>query len=393
MEPVHGRALLKTLEGHAFEVRAVSVTPDGETILSGSDAGMGTGSDGLVRLWRRSTGDLLKTLTGHDAGARAVSVTLDGETIVSGSRDFTVDLWKRSTGELLNALEGHTSVVAAVCATPDGEMIVSGSSDCTVRVWKRSTGELLNTLGGHDSSVNAVCVTPDGGMIVSGSDDHTVRLWRRFTGELLNTLRGHASTVTAVCVTPDGETIVSGSLDGTVRLWKCSTGLRSFLLPSWLRWLRRWLPRRWSLLNTLAGRGSIPSLVCLTLRSCNQKSHRLYACGCRISPATQISQVCRSVLLQAGAEQTETSDQQPDQGRPREAEWGKASPQPDLGHHTTPIKYDLRAMLEFGEIRCAPPPPSSSSSSSSLSSGVRSMPESPLEMAGSPQASPGWDRK
>jgi len=98
---------------------------------------------------------------------RSVAVSPDGQTIVSGSSDKMVKLWEASTGLLLRTLKGHRDWVRSVAVSPDGRTIVSGGVDNTVKFWEASTGRLLRTLEGHGSEVNSVAVSPDGRWLVS----------------------------------------------------------------------------------------------------------------------------------------------------------------------------------------------------------------------------------
>jgi WD40 repeat protein len=80
-----------------------------------------------VKVWEAESGRLLRSLEGHTDWVRAVAVSPDGRTIVSGSRDRTVKVWEAESGRLLRSLEGHTDLVRAVAVSPDGRTIVSGS--------------------------------------------------------------------------------------------------------------------------------------------------------------------------------------------------------------------------------------------------------------------------
>jgi tetratricopeptide (TPR) repeat protein len=135
-----------------------------------------------VKLWKRD-GTLLNTLSGHSWGVNAVSFSPDGETITSGSSDGTMKLWKRD-GTLLNTLSGHSDVVSAVSFSPDGETIASGSYDGTMKLWKRD-GTLLKTLSGHSDGVSDVSFSSDGETIASASSDNTVKLWNLNLDDLL----------------------------------------------------------------------------------------------------------------------------------------------------------------------------------------------------------------
>ena len=196
---------------HDSIVRAVSFSPDGNTLATGSH-------DTTVRVWDLATGKELQRLS-HGSYVRAVSFSPDGKTLASGSGNQTVRVWDLATGKERQRLS-HDSIVNAVSFSPDGKTLASGSWDKTVRVWDLATGTELQRLS-HDSTVTAVSFSPDGKTLASGSSDRTVRLWDLATGKELQRL-SHDSTVEAVSFSPDGKTLASGS--GDTRLWDLATG-------------------------------------------------------------------------------------------------------------------------------------------------------------------------
>ena len=60
--------------------------------------------DTTVPLWRAADGALLRTLEGHSFQVTSVAVSPDGGTLVSGSVDKTVRLWRLAGGMLLHTL-------------------------------------------------------------------------------------------------------------------------------------------------------------------------------------------------------------------------------------------------------------------------------------------------
>jgi WD40 repeat protein len=120
---------------------------------------------------------LQKTLTGHSSSVSAVSFSPDGRQIASGSGDNTIKLWDAATGDLQKTLTGHSSWISAVAFSPDGRQITSGSRDKTIKLWDATTGDLQKTLTGHSNWVSAVAFSPDGKQIASGSWDNTIKLW------------------------------------------------------------------------------------------------------------------------------------------------------------------------------------------------------------------------
>ena len=213
-------AMGKPIRGHQDVVRTVAVTPDGKRIISGS-------GDSIICVWDLKTGEPMgMPIGGHEYDVNAVVVTPDGKCIVSGSSDKTIRVWDLETGKQIGkTIEGLESTVNAVVVTPDGKRIVSGSGKI-ICVWDLETGELIGKpIEGHKVFVNSIIVTPDGKRIVSGSADSSIRIWDLDTGEPIGKpIEGYVRFVHAVTVTLDGKRIISGSDDGTVRVWDLETG-------------------------------------------------------------------------------------------------------------------------------------------------------------------------
>ncbi|KAG8997310.1 POC1 centriolar protein A [Tulasnella sp. JGI-2019a] len=212
-----GSSIGEPLKGHTSYVRCLAISPDGKTVVSGSD-------DRTVRLWGASMGSSIgEPLEGHTDYVRCLAISSDGKTVVSGSLDQTVRLWDAGMGSSIGEpLKGHTDDVRCLAISPDGKTVVSGSLDQTVRLTGSSIGEPLK---GHTDYVRCLAISPDGKTVVSGSDDRTVRLWDASTGSSIGEpLKGHTDDVRCLAISPDGKTVVSGSDDRTVRLWDAGMG-------------------------------------------------------------------------------------------------------------------------------------------------------------------------
>lgn len=208
---------LLSFEGHSGSVEAIALNSDGTQALSGS-------ADQTLILWDVNTGEYLRALTGHQAAVHAVAFHPKGRFAVSGSDDRTVKLWDIQTGRCLRTLQRHQDRVIAVAISPDGRCLLSSSADKTLHVWELGTGDWLRSLEGHTAAVGAVEVSADGRYALSGSDDQTLKLWNIATGECLRTLTGHGSAVRSVRFSPDGRYAISGGDDRAIKLWNVTTG-------------------------------------------------------------------------------------------------------------------------------------------------------------------------
>ncbi|MFM6776063.1 MAG: WD40 repeat domain-containing protein [Dolichospermum sp.] len=160
---------------------------------------------------------LIRTLEGHTCSVITIAVTPDGKTVISGSDDKTNKILDRVTGTEKVTFEGHSDSVKAIALTPDGKTVISGSSDNTIKTWDLVTGEKKITVEGQRWWVNAIAVTPDGKTEISGSSDRTIKIWDLKTGEETATFTGE-SLILSCAIASDGVTIVAGEASGTLRL-------------------------------------------------------------------------------------------------------------------------------------------------------------------------------
>lgn len=200
-------------------VRSLAFSRDGCTVVSVS------GDNTTFILWNAASGDVLRSLKVDSDGKSVYALALspDGRTILAGTDKF-LKIWDASSGNTLHTLRGHSSQVVAVAFSPDGRTILSGSSDKTLKLWDAAGGSALRTLKGHSSEVVAVAFSPDGRTILSGSRDRTVILWGTASGDVLRTFTGHSGTVMAIGFSSDGRFVLSGGQDGMTRLWEIATG-------------------------------------------------------------------------------------------------------------------------------------------------------------------------
>ena len=215
-----GAPIGKPIEGHSNYVTAVAVTPDGKRIISGS-------YDNTIRVWDLETGTQIgKTIEGHRCVVSSVVITPDGKHIISGSWDNTIRVWDLHNGlPIGNPIIGHKFSVYAVAVTPDGKYVISGSGDKTIRIWDLKTGNQLGEpIEEHLNTVSTVAVTSDGKYIVSGSWDNTIRVWSYSTRKLIREIKGHSNSIDTIAITQDGKYIISGSADKTIRIWDLETG-------------------------------------------------------------------------------------------------------------------------------------------------------------------------
>lgn len=156
-----------------------------------------------------TSGQVQHILYGHAQQVIAVAVTPDGRVAVSGSLDRTLKVWDIESGRELQTLGGHAAFITAVAISSDGRRALSASADTTVRVWDLTSGEQLLTFAGHTESVTGVAVVPDGQHALSCSWDGSLAIWSLETGAIMTALSCDYPLL-CCAVGADGTTIVAG---------------------------------------------------------------------------------------------------------------------------------------------------------------------------------------
>jgi len=104
----------------------VAFSPDGRLLAVG-------GWRGTTGLWDTATGQLVRRL--DDPGTRVAALVFspDGRTLVTGSD--AVRLWEVATSQVRATRTGHAGEVCSLAFSGDGRFLASGSIDTTILTW------------------------------------------------------------------------------------------------------------------------------------------------------------------------------------------------------------------------------------------------------------------
>lgn len=207
---------VRLLEGHSSEVSTVAVTPNEEYLVSVS-------SDNTLKIWNFKSGILIKTLKGY-SGANTLAVTPNSKYVVAASNDRTLTVLDLKTREEIKRLKLHSTRVGAVAIAFEGKLAVSASYDSTIIVWDIESYEIIRKINAHSARIRSLATTPDEKYIVSASDDQKIKVFGFKTEKEIRILKGHSSTVREVAVTPDSKYVISASDDCEIKVWDIETG-------------------------------------------------------------------------------------------------------------------------------------------------------------------------
>jgi WD40 repeat protein len=187
-------ALRRSYAASSGAAYCLAFAADGHTVAVGGSAHTMT-----VSLWRASTGTRLGGLTDtgtgrtrprsppkaslpgeHAFGVPAVAFSPDDATLAAGGSDGGIRLWDISSGDLRFTFSGHVGPVLRVAFAPDGRTLASLGTDKTLKLWHLGTGQQLFTLVSHTELLKGLAFARDGRLLVaaSWSDPSALLLWR-----------------------------------------------------------------------------------------------------------------------------------------------------------------------------------------------------------------------
>lgn len=194
----------------------VAVTPDGRYAIT-------TAEDEALKVWDIASGELVRTLREHGSmeksnrswgsQMRSLTVTPDGERLIAGSEDHLIYVYDLKTGHLERILEGHTESLTGVSVSPDGGLLLSKGWQEAVRLWRCDDWSLLSILEESEDSMY-VGVTPtfhpkrNDVIATFGDEQLSVRVWDLDLEEILglqpSTPSVHYTTAKIVLVGDSG---------------------------------------------------------------------------------------------------------------------------------------------------------------------------------------------
>ncbi|MCM2388698.1 WD40 repeat domain-containing protein [Streptomyces albipurpureus] len=217
--------LLRTirLAASPFEL---ALSPDGKLLAVAEADGREWERQAYVEVFDTATGRRLKHLMGggiHSPRIRPSTLMFspDGSRLYLGEvngvsvYEWHTDTWRR--GHRYGP-DGDTGAVAYSAVSPDGAILAVGGGQKRVQLWDTATGKRL---GKPILDAVAVGFRPDGLLVTGGvgGGDPAVRLWEPYERRLLAAGPDVGERTLGLAVSPDGQTVASATGDQRLLLW------------------------------------------------------------------------------------------------------------------------------------------------------------------------------
>lgn len=244
---------MNALLGVEFEVIDIAISPDGRYVVSSSYLNNQDYNDddpSELILWDAESGEEIYRLAGHQSRVNCLDFSPDGKTILSGSNDTLVGypgssllLWDVATGQAIRGFQGDLGIVTAVRFSPDGLTALSGSIDggfgpdrISLIYWDIGTGHELRRFTG-DEQITSIDFDPDGKTAITSDFIGVIKQWNLRTGEQVRDFQYHLGTVFSVDLSPDGKSLLSADWNNAqLVLWEVETGKPVDIVDYYVGW-------------------------------------------------------------------------------------------------------------------------------------------------------------
>ncbi len=184
------------------------------------------GETGVVEFFSWPDLNRLRHLEIHDDSIYSIDHSADGSRWAVASGDEVCSVYLRGEDKPVQRLTDHSRAVLAVRFLPDSRTLVTASRDQTLRVWNSDSGQDIRTLHNHSGDVLALALKPSTGgpstarelpMIASASADLTVRFWQPTIGRMVRFAKVPSQPLCLAWI-GGGEQLVAGCRDGQARI-------------------------------------------------------------------------------------------------------------------------------------------------------------------------------
>ena len=148
-------------------VYAAAFSPDGQLLASSC-------TDQIIRIWKTASWQKYSNARGHPGTVKNIVFSPDSQ-LISSISEGVLRLWNTTTGEMMVNIE-DASIGGRAAFSPDGSIIGTGSA--MIFLWQVSDGNLVRQFSDDVEGVTSFAFSPDGSLLAAGTYDGKVAIWR-----------------------------------------------------------------------------------------------------------------------------------------------------------------------------------------------------------------------
>jgi WD40 repeat protein len=198
-------------------VRAVAVSPDGQTIACGVRGGD-------ITLWHVHNGSSRPAGLEQEVSVRCLAFSPDGAYLAAAGGDSAhvrgeVRIWSWRTEELLYDFDLSGAFIESITFSPDGKYLAAAGSDGCVRFWDTREFQLVASVPVSSAPVTSTAFSPDGKQLAVGTDDGHISSWSVGDWKRCGEFAANDGIIWSIAFAPEGRLLASTGEGGAVRLW------------------------------------------------------------------------------------------------------------------------------------------------------------------------------
>jgi TPR repeat protein/WD40 repeat protein len=226
-----GRADDVPLRGHRSAVTSTAISSDGQTIVSAGIPSTGDVLDWSVRSWDRETGLNAGVLTLGNRVPSAVVISRSGDAVAvgiekpaAGGTPPSVVYFNRDGRVLSEVPTGEAGWPTALANGPENHSLLIGDSRGEVMLLDRRGNTIWKPQAHHEGGVFQIDTGSTGHRFVTASADGTACVWTLGRQEPDSRFKGHRGAVVGAAFNRDGALAATAGSDGTLRIWDSAIG-------------------------------------------------------------------------------------------------------------------------------------------------------------------------